>query len=274
MRTYRLKGEDTLNTFARFESLAEQMIEGTFGRLFGGHLQPMQVAAALARAMEEHPATSDTGEVFAPNVYWVYLNPADYEALRETQPTLPDDLARSTIDLAERAGLHMPDPPVVEILAEASIPRKQVSVAAQYVAQNTEPISQTAEIVPEAVEAVKQSLHTTSMRQSYLILDGRRHVSLVKPVVTLGRALDNDIVLDDTRVSRHHAQLRIRQGRYVLYDTGSSGGTLINNTPVTEAVLNAGDVIALAGLQIIFGEDAPTPAEPPARPDDTLPINK
>ena len=263
-----------MNKIAKFETLAEQMIEGTFGRLFGGRLQPMEVAAALARAMEDNQFVSDAGEAFAPNVYWVYLNPADYEALREAQPTLPDDLARSMIDLAARAGLHMPDPPVVEIRAEDSIPRKQVSVAAQYVAQDTAPISPTAEIAPEAVEVIRQSLGTTSAWHSFLILDGRRHMPLVKPVVTLGRALDNDIVLDDMRVSRHHAQLRVRQGRYVLYDTGSSGGTAVNNASVSEVVLNAGDVISLAGVQIIFGEDAPTPTEPQQKPDDTLPIGQ
>ncbi len=261
-----------MNTFAKFESFAELWIEGAFGRMFGGHLQPMQVASALARAMEDNQFTSDSGEVFAPNVYWVYLNPSDYDALRQAQSTLPDDLARSMIDLAERTGLRMPDPPVVEIRSEASIPRKQLSVAAQYVAQNTAPIGQTAEIAPEAVEAMRQSLHTTSALHSFLILDGRRHVPLAKPVVTLGRALDNDIVIDDMRVSRHHAQLRVRQGHYVLYDTGSSGGTTVNNRPVTECVLGAGDVIGLAGVQIIFGEDAATPTEPETRPGDTLPI--
>jgi pSer/pThr/pTyr-binding forkhead associated (FHA) protein len=109
---------------------------------------------------------------------------------------------------------------------------------------------------------------------SFLILEGRRHVSLNKPVVTIGRALDNDVVIDDPRVSRHHAQLRLRQGRYVLYDTGSSGGTLVNNQPVSEVALNAGDVISLAGAQVIFGEDTPTPPQPPVKMDDTLPLGK
>jgi pSer/pThr/pTyr-binding forkhead associated (FHA) protein len=107
-----------------------------------------------------------------------------------------------------------------------------------------------------------------------LILEGRRHVPLVKPVVTIGRALDNDIVIDDPRVSRHHAQLRLRHGHYMLYDTGSSGGTLVNNQPVSEVILNAGDVISLAGAQIIFGEDRPTLPQPPVKMDDTLPLNK
>ena len=91
---------------------------------------------------------------------------------------------------------------------------------------------------------------------------------------SIGKGEQCDIVLDDARVSRHHAQLRIRHGRYVLYDTGSSGGTTVNDRPVTEVVLSAGDVIALAGAQIIFGEDTPTPPEPPVKEQDTLPFGK
>ncbi len=262
-----------MGKLAKFESKAEQWIEGTFGRLFGGRVQPLEVASALARVMEDDHFTAENGEHFAPNVYWVYLNPADYEALRETRPNLPDDLARSLIELATRAGLRLTDQPAVEIHADERIPRRQVSVAGQYVAQNTAPIGQTAEIAVSQINALRQAIDA-SLVHSFLILEGRRHVPLVKPVVTLGRALDNDVVLDDPRVSRHHAQLRVRQGRYVLYDTGSSGGTFANQQPVSEVVLNAGDVISLAGAQIIFGEDTPTPSQPPVKTDDTLPLGK
>ena len=71
-------------------------------------------------------------------------------------------------------------------------------------------------------------------------------------VVTIGRSLDNDIILDAKHVSRWHAQLRRRYGQYVLYDLGSSGGTTVNGRPVREAPLRHGDVIRLAGVEIRF----------------------
>ena len=92
-----------------------------------------------------------------------------------------------------------------------------------------------------------------------LIVGGQRHIDLLQPVVAIGRALDNDIIIEDPRVSRHHAQLRRRYGRYVLYDIGSSGGTQINGYPIEECVLHSGDVVSFAGVQVIYGEDPPTP---------------
>ncbi|HZY45206.1 MAG TPA: DUF3662 and FHA domain-containing protein [Anaerolineae bacterium] len=260
-----------MNKLAKFESLAGQWVEGTFSRLLGGRLQPMEVATALARAMEDEQFTADTGDQFAPNVYWVYLNQADYAALRHTQPTLPSDLASSLIDLAERGGLKMPDRPIVEIRSDPAIPARHISVAAKYMAQDTAPISATDEIAQDALDLAR-SAPKTAMTHSFLILEGRRHVALSKPVITLGRALDNDIVLDDTRVSRHHAQLRIRQGQYILYDTGSSGGSSVNGGPVSEVLLRGGDVISLAGVEIIFGIDDFSATQPASAPDDTPPM--
>ena len=93
----------------------------------------------------------------------------------------------------------------------------------------------------------------------FLILEGRRHVNLTQPVISIGRSLENDLVIEDSRVSRQHAQLRRRYERYVLYDLGSRGGTRINGYSIEECVLHSGDVISLAGVEIVYGEDAPTP---------------
>jgi hypothetical protein len=259
-----------LSRLAKFESLIERLVEGTFGRLFSGTLQPMEVAGALARALEDYQVTDDQGHRFAPNVFWVYLNPADYEALQSSQPSLPVDLARSVGELAQLVDLTMSNSPVVEIVASDQIPRARVSVAAQYIAQETEPIGPTQEI---AAEEIRKAIQAASRAPAFLILEGKRHFPLTRPVITIGRALDNDLVADDGRVSRHHAQLRLRGGRYVVYDTGSSGGTTVNGEPLAEHVLQAGDVISLAGYAVVFGEDTPTPAEPPIDVEDTPAMN-
>ena len=51
---------------------------------------------------------------------------------------------------------------------------------------------------------------------------------LDKPVITLGREVGSDIVLEDPQVSRHHARLTLQAGGYVIEDLGSTNGTFIN----------------------------------------------
>jgi len=62
-------------------------------------------------------------------------------------------------------------------------------------------------------------------------------------------------VLSDPRVSRKHAQLRSSKGSYVIFDLNSTGGTYVNGKRITQQVLKPGDVISLAGVPIIYGEE-------------------
>ncbi|MGD8457618.1 MAG: FHA domain-containing protein, partial [Anaerolineales bacterium] len=68
--------------------------------------------------------------------------------------------------------------------------------------------------------------------------------------------LDNHLVIDDPRVSRTHGQLRAVKGRYMLFDLKSSGGTYVNGERINQVVLHPGDVISLAGVPIVYGQDA------------------
>ncbi len=63
----------------------------------------------------------------------------------------------------------------------------------------------------------------------------------------VGRSLDNDIVLADDRVSRHHGQFSVRFGTLVYSDLNSTNGSYLNGTRVTEIALGPGDVLQLGG---------------------------
>jgi pSer/pThr/pTyr-binding forkhead associated (FHA) protein len=97
---------------------------------------------------------------------------------------------------------------------------------------------------------------------AFLIIEGVKVFPLRTPVVNMGRRLDNTLVIDDPRVSRNHAQLRAIKGRYVIFDLNSTGGTFINGQRTSQSVLYPGDVVSLAGVALIFGQD-----NPPPRPD-------
>ena len=120
---------------------------------------------------------------------------------------------------------------------------------------------------PEGFAHEEETAPQAPPGRPFLIIDGSRHVNLTQPVVSVGRALDNDVIIEDPCISRHHAQFRQRYGHYVLHDLDSTGGTKINDYPIEECMLHSGDVISFAGVEIIYGEDPPTPIPLPANED-------
>jgi hypothetical protein len=63
--------------------------------------------------------------------------------------------------------------------------------------------------------------------------------------LTFGRAPDCALVFADDTVSRHHARLELRDGRWFLVDLDSSNGTLVNGRRVRDSEVRAGDEIRL-----------------------------
>ncbi len=69
---------------------------------------------------------------------------------------------------------------------------------------------------------------------------------LNKGIITLGRDITNDIVINDPEVSRHHARLTQTGTGYTLEDLGSTNGTFVNGQRLTGArVLANGDMVGL-----------------------------
>jgi len=75
---------------------------------------------------------------------------------------------------------------------------------------------------------------------------------LTKEVTSFGRLFDNDVVLQDESISRNHAEIRSEDGKYILIDKQSTSGTSVNGRRIVRCVLNSGDLISLANIQIMF----------------------
>jgi len=89
-----------------------------------------------------------------------------------------------------------------------------------------------------------------------VVLEGVIVHVLREAVINIGRKLGNHIVIDDPRISRHHAQLRAVSGHFVLYDLNSTGGTFVNGQRTDEITLYPGDLISLAGVTMVYTQDA------------------
>lgn len=117
------------------------------------------------------------------------------------------------------------------------------------------------ENIPEDLQAKPDDDVATVPEDAFVIVDGIRVIPLTQPIVNIGRRVENTLVIDDPRVSRTHAQLRAINGRYIIFDLNSTGGTFINGERVTQSILYPGDVISLAGADLIYGQKNPPPRQ-------------
>lgn len=95
-----------------------------------------------------------------------------------------------------------------------------------------------------------------------LNISGTAH-ELVEEIVTVGRAPDNMIVIDDASVSSRHAELRAADRTYRLHDLRSTNGTKVNGNAANEIILRHGDRIRFGGVQARFEGDIAMSATQP-----------
>ncbi len=246
-----------MDPLVRLERWIEQMVEEPFVRLFAGQLLPQEVARRLVNALEDGERVGADGLPEVPGRYRIYLNPDDLSALLRHHPDLEAQLTEALEHLTERINLRTHEPPAVALAVDPRLPPRSVNIVAASRAFRS--AGHTQDLEPSRVQQHLGAAPGTSISgpRAYLIIRGERTFDLNSEIVHIGRALDNDIILEDRQVSRYHAQLRRRYGRYILEDLGSSGGTTVNGFLIHEIVLRPGDLISLCGVDLIYVESEP-----------------
>jgi pSer/pThr/pTyr-binding forkhead associated (FHA) protein len=92
-----------------------------------------------------------------------------------------------------------------------------------------------------------------------------KDIPLAKPQVTIGRKMDNDVVIDNLAVSGHHARVVEENGTYFVEDTGSTNGTFVNEAKIQKQRLQSGDQIRV-GKHVLVYEDETATAKPKPAP--------
>lgn len=92
----------------------------------------------------------------------------------------------------------------------------------------------------------------TDHERAFLILkhEGKEDESfLIAPntSITIGRAKDTTLRIDEDTISRYHTKVSHENGQYIVRDLGSSNGTFVNGKKVTEQILKNNDLIVLGG---------------------------
>jgi hypothetical protein len=228
------------------ESRLQSFVESSLNLLPGGrqHLLAHRLLAAIQQSVREAPE----GGFSAPNTYTIFLNP-DTLAGIEVSPGWLGSLAAALQEAGGQDGLRFPTTPIIRLASDAHVTIEDLVV----VAMHSEPTGGTTSMPVNDNRAPSDP----RPQNAFLIIGGHQIFPLRLAVVNLGRRMDNQVVLDDPRVSRAHAQLRAVRGRYLLFDLNSTGGTFVNGQRITQYTLKPGDVISLSGVAIIYGEDEP-----------------
>jgi hypothetical protein len=242
-----------VNALARFEEFVEDLLEGSLTQLLRSPVQPAEIAKRLERAMEMGQRAA-VSKILVPTHYAVYLHPEDFATLDAARGVLEREMGRFIVERARERGFALLARPRVTMSARPATRRRQVQVEAELV--DTAEEEQTSELDWTATIGLAASEQQAGRGRLHF-LDGTGQpctVQLDRQQVTLGRARDNDVILDDPRVSRYHARIVQRYGQSVLQDLGSTYGTALNDQVVQECVLRHGDRLSLGGVELFYEE--------------------
>lgn len=228
------------------EERIQSIVEGNLARLFTANGLQHELTQSMLQAMRADTKVSDDGQLIAPNLFTIYINPSQKTNLTLDTPLL-DELATYIEKAGSQAGLQFLSPPVVRV-SEQINSAAGLHVTAQI---SVEDIVQTSAMSPDGIQDIP-----AIPKEAYLIIDGTRIFSLDKSVINIGRRSDNHLVIDDARISRVHAQLRVINGRFIIFDLDSLGGTFLNNQRIKQSILSAGDVVSLAGVPLVYGQES------------------
>jgi pSer/pThr/pTyr-binding forkhead associated (FHA) protein len=215
-----------------------------------------RVIQKLALALKQNIIERQGNGLLAPNTFTLIVAANSTSVWKE--PKAMEALKNVITTVIKEVGLKLESQPTITITIDDTYAENDVSVIASH---KLEPVEDTKGMVIDADKKDENNSETIP-ENAFLIVEGVKVYPLKDTVVNIGRRLENHLVIDDPRISRNHAQLRSINGRYVLFDLNSTGGTFVNGQRTSQTVLYPGDVISLAGVALIFGQDTPPP-----RPD-------
>ena len=231
---------------AKLENRLQTLIEESTTRILPIKDNRANIGARMVAAMQSNIRSDEAGDLIAPDLYILVVDPETAQLLGENK-SLTNELSELILQAGKEAEVRFLTSPRIKISADESKDLGRLEITPRFSLNQIEETS-TLTISSEAGNPVPE--------HAFLIINGVQIYPLTQQVVNIGRRVDNHVVMEDLRVSRVHAQIRAIKGRYVIFDLDSSGGTFVNGVRSAQATLYPGDVISLAGVDLVYGQDA------------------
>lgn len=247
-----------MGVLQRFEHRLEGMVEGAFARAFKSELQPVEVASAVQREMDDRAAIVAQGRTLVPNDFVVELAQADHQRLEVYADSLGVELATLAREYAREQGYSFVGPVQMRFEGVPDLTTGTFRIRSGVIRGTTvedgeirRPASDLPRPPGNFAGHPRLLVSTNNGPQS-----SQRTYDLTGPITILGRGTDCDLRLVDAGVSRHHAELRIEDGEVVLVDLGSTNGTFVNGQPVRRIGLVDGTQVTLGRTTLVFRRDS------------------
>ena len=275
-----------------FEQGVERMVGGVFQRAFKSSVRPIHIGRKLIRAIDAERTVDAAGKAVAPNVFVVHLNEKDRAAFGDLEKPLVAELVGAAEEYAKSESYLLLGEVQVSLLTDAALKSGRFEVEASVkagVSEPSAPVAPASVVVEPSAEPPAASIVPSveipvvvppvisvptitpptiatpsipplpslggapTLKATLTMADGSR-IALRPGVISVGRSAESTIPLNDTNVSRRHAELRLRgegaDAVWVLVDLGSTNGTLINGVKVNgEQVLRKNDAIVFGATK-------------------------
>ncbi len=211
-----------------FEHGVERMVEGVFTRSSRATIRPVELGRRLLREMDDHRSVDVKGRRIVPNAFEIHLSARDHAGFAEIEHALTSELSEAAKEYARDEGYHFLGPVQVVLVVDNRLKAGRFGILSQL--REVGAITGGAVVTPSG---------------DRIVLNDR--------VVTLGRLPDSTIVLNDTNVSRRHAEIRPAGGGFIAVDLGSTNGTKVNGMRIEgERMLADGDIVTVGATHLRF----------------------
>ncbi len=234
-----------MSLLSRVEGLFEGIIEGGARRIFRPQLQPIEITHALERVMVTEK-TVGPSSVDVPNAYRAKLHPADFQRFASLRGVVEHDAAAYLELRAQEQDFRPIGPIQVELVSDPAVPRSFVRGEGVFDTEAgpaaTRPIESTRRLAPVQARAPSRIM--------LLVSEDGRDLRVGQQPFKLGRAVDNDFVVRDARVSRYHAVIEPSADGWVVRDLESTNGTFVGGRRVEAMAIDAPAEISLGGYRL------------------------
>ncbi|HST83879.1 MAG TPA: DUF3662 and FHA domain-containing protein [Kineosporiaceae bacterium] len=220
-----------MGMFDRMEKGIERAVNGAFAKAFRSEVQPVEIASALKREVDDRATIVARGRTLVPNTFVVELGPADHGRLGEWEDALGDELRDVVTEHAGQQAYAFVGPITVTFEEaedlDTGVFRVRSSTTKGRVQVAPAPSQPAGQSYGQAPAALAQSgaLHVA------LDVEGRSY-QLSSSVTVIGRGAEADVVVDDAGVSRRHAEVHTEGGRVRVIDRNSTNGTFVDGERV------------------------------------------